>query len=195
MKGKSSVFLISIRSLKVKLILIFLLLLTATLVFIRKFGNIDSTATSKICGKYSISAKDNNERINFLNQFNLKVSPEPVEETEINIPSQFNKVYEKYNAIQKENGLDLEKYKGKTCTKYTYKILNYKNEKSEVRANLLILDGKVIGGDICSVDLDGFMHGFTKNESSKTEEKSKNAYSEERTSSVNTQPIRLKNVS
>lgn len=194
MKGKSSVFLISIRSLKVKLILIFLLLLTATLVFIRKFGNIDSTATSKICGKYSISAKDNNERINFLNQFDLKVSPEPIEETEINIPSQFNKVYEKYNAIQKGNGLDLEKYKGKTCTKYTYKILNYNGEKGEVRANLLILDGRVIGGDICSLDLDGFMHGFMKNDNGKTEEKSKNAYSEEKTSAVNTQPIKLKNL-
>ena len=187
-------FLISIRSLKVKLILIFVLLLTATLVFIRKIGNTNSTATSKICGKYSISAKDNNERISFLNQFNLKVLPEPIEEIEINIPSQFNKVYEKYNDIQKENGLDLEKYKGKSCTKYTYKVLNYKNEKIEVRANLLVLDGKVIGGDICSVDLDGFMHGFTKNDNGKNEEKSKNAYSEERTSSVNTQPIRLKNI-
>ena len=187
-------FLISIRSLKVKLILIFLLLLTITLVFIKKVGNTSTTATSKIFGKYSISAKDNSERISFLNQFNLKVSPEPVEETEINIPSQFNKVYEKYNAIQKENGLDLEKYKGKTCTKYTYKVLNYKGKEGEVRANILILDGKVIGGDICSVELDGFMHGFIKNESGKTEEKSKNAYSEERTSSVNTQPVRLKNI-
>ena len=187
-------FLISIRSLKVKLILIFVLLLTVALIFIRKVGNTNSTATSKICGKYSISAKDNNERINFLNQFNLKVLPEPIEEIEINIPSQFNKVYEKYNSIQKENGLDLEKYKGKSCTKYTYKILNYKNEKSEVRANLLVLDGKVIGGDICSVDLGGFMHGFMKNDNGKNEEKSKNAYSEERTSPVNTQPIKLKNI-
>lgn len=27
-------------------------------------------------------------------------------------------------------------------------------------ANLLVLDGRVIGGDICSVELNGFIHGF-----------------------------------
>lgn len=29
-----------------------------------------------------------------------------------------------------------------------------------MRANLLILDGRVIGGDISSTELGGFMHGF-----------------------------------
>ena len=31
---------------------------------------------------------------------------------------------------------------------------------SGVVANLLVLDGRVIGGDICSVELNGFIHGF-----------------------------------
>ena len=31
-----------------------------------------------------------------------------------------------------------------------------------IHATLLIYDGQVIGGDICSTQLDGFMHGFVK---------------------------------
>ena len=31
-----------------------------------------------------------------------------------------------------------------------------------IRANLLVYDGVVIGGDVCSVALDGFMHGFER---------------------------------
>ncbi|MBR6748707.1 MAG: hypothetical protein IKM07_07185, partial [Clostridia bacterium] len=37
---------------------------------------------------------------------------------------------------------------------------NYPGGLSDVAANLLILDGEVIGGDISSTLLDGFMHGF-----------------------------------
>ena len=176
-------FLVFARSSKFKVLAVIFLLLTACCsIFIVKNIKNTSTAVSKNCGKYKILAADNESRIKFLEQFNLKVEPEPIEEIEISIPYQFNKVYEKYNDIQKENGLDLEKYKGKICTKYTYKVLNYKNAKSEVRANLLIFDGKVIAGDICSLELDGFMHGFTKNEEN---DKSNVTYNMNKTSAVN----------
>ena len=33
--------------------------------------------------------------------------------------------------------------------------------EDEVTANILVYENKIIGGDICSVNLDGFMHGFT----------------------------------
>ena len=31
-----------------------------------------------------------------------------------------------------------------------------------IKINILICDNVVIGGDVCSVKLDGFMHGFLK---------------------------------
>ena len=56
---------------------------------------------------------------------------------------------------------------GKGCTvkKWTYILTDYPGyeEKDCIRMNLLVYKGKVIGGDICSVELDGFMTGLQKN--------------------------------
>ncbi len=53
-------------------------------------------------------------------------------------------------------------YKGKECDIYTYKITNYKDheDKGDVVCNLMICDNKLIGGDVCSTQLDGFMQGL-----------------------------------
>lgn len=111
-------------------------------------------------GKYNLCVKNNNERLEFLSQFGWEVLSEPTEITTITIPAKFNSTYDKYNDIQKEQGLDLKKYQEKSCTRYTYQILNYKDSSQGVRANLLVFDNKVIGGDISSMTLNGFIHGF-----------------------------------
>ena len=51
-------------------------------------------------------------------------------------------------------------YAGKTCRQWIYRVLNYPKSGEEVRAILLVYDGLVIGGDISSVKLNGFMTGF-----------------------------------
>jgi len=111
--------------------------------------------------KYT-SVSTNEDRINFLRQFGWEVEKEPVEVEEVIIPKEFDDVYIKYNEIQLENGLDLSKYKSKRVKRWTYIVKNYPNTDETVRANLLIYNSKVIGGDISSVRLDGFMHGFRK---------------------------------
>lgn len=111
-------------------------------------------------GKYNLCVKDNDDRMNFLAQFGWEASSEPTEVTTVTIPAEFNSTYEKYNDIQRNQGLDLTKYQEKTCTQYTYQILNYKDSPQGVRANILVLNDKVIGGDISSVLLNGFIHGF-----------------------------------
>ena len=45
--------------------------------------------------------------------------------------------------------------------KWTYEITNYPDAKSKVYANMLVLNGKVVGGDVSSAEKDGFMHGFS----------------------------------
>lgn len=80
---------------------------------------------------------------------------------EIQIPYDFDEVYEKYNEIQLSQGFDLSKYKGKRVMKYTYDVLNYPNE-TEVSLNLLVYKNKLIAGDVCSKKQDGFMHGLEK---------------------------------
>lgn len=109
----------------------------------------------------------NAQRVAFLGQFGWEVSDEAVQIVDIRIPAEFSDVYEKYNKIQKKQGFDLKKYKEKTVRRYTYEVKNYKDEPDFINANLLIYNDKIIGGDICSVKLDGFMHGLNENSDSK----------------------------
>lgn len=135
--------------------------LAVLLVLIFRFavcGFQKTTAQSDTMGTYSLLASDNEGCIDFLNQFEISADNEPIEVSKVRIPSVFNDVYEKYNELQKKQGLDLEDYKGKECEKRTYKVNNYGEDN--VNANLLIYNGKVIGGDICSTQLDGFMKTF-----------------------------------
>lgn len=107
------------------------------------------------------NVSSNEDRIEFLKKYGWEVESEPREIAEVDIPANFDAVYEKYNQLQIGEGLDLEKYKGKSVKRYTYLVSNYDYEGT-VLANLLIYKDRVIGGDICSARLDGFVHGFTK---------------------------------
>jgi hypothetical protein len=62
--------------------------------------------------------------------------------------------------IQKKQKLNLEKYKGKTAKRYTYVITNYPDTTETVYLNLIIYKNKVIAGDVCSADVNGFIHGI-----------------------------------
>ena len=74
------------------------------------------------------------------------------------IPEKLDDVYKRYNKIQKLSGFDLEKYRGKAVKRYTFRVLNFPDHpKEEVFVNILVYDGKLIGGDCMTVALDGFM--------------------------------------
>ncbi len=108
-------------------------------------------------------AKTNEDRIEFLRKFGWEVEETPREEVNVTIPNEFDSVFVGYNELQKLQGLDLSRYKRKTVTRYTYTVTNYPDYDGTVYANLLIYRGKVIGGDICTENADGFIHGFSKN--------------------------------
>jgi len=130
--------------------------------FMKCLGNIHSAQTST---DISLSASDEEEILKFISHYGWEVDEEPVEVREVVIPEIFDEVYSNYNAIQINQGFDLEKYAGQRVKRWTYVIRNYPDTMPEddyIRLNLLISDGKIIGGDVCSVKLDGFMHGFIK---------------------------------
>lgn len=108
--------------------------------------------------------KTGEQRVAFLGSFGWEAQPEEAEILEVLIPKEFDDVLDNYNAIQKAQGCDLRKYAGKRCKRYSYIITNYPGQSENVRANILIYKDKVIGGDICSLELDGFMHGFAGGE-------------------------------
>lgn len=155
-------FIFSIKTSKRKLIMHLAVVIALIIILGIFFATLNASDKEAVCpmGKYNLCAKDNDGRIEFLSQFGWTVANEPTEITTVTIPSEFNSTYEKYNDIQREQGLDLSKYQEKTCTRYTYQVLNYKDAAQGVRANLLVLNDKVIGGDISSVALNGFIHGF-----------------------------------
>lgn len=156
-----SMFVFSFRSVKAKLIVV-LVLLVMLGVGIAILAKEDTKSVEKSNGVV-LKANNSKERIAFLSQFGWEVVEDPIEVCEVIIPAEFDETYKKYNEIQKAQNLDLEKYKGVRAKRWTYEIKNYPGyaaSQSPIRANLLVYEGNVIGGDICSVELDGFMQGF-----------------------------------
>lgn len=103
----------------------------------------------------------NEDRVSFLKGFGYTVDETPVEVEKVVVPETFDSVYERYNDIQRAQGLNLKRFCGKAVTRYTYKITNYEGaEDKNVLANILVYNNKIVGGDVCSVDGEGFIHGF-----------------------------------
>ena len=100
--------------------------------------------------------------VNFLSQFGWTVDGATAQSAKVTIPDEFDKVFAAYNEIQKSQGLDLSKFKKKELTRYTVEVTNYKDYEGTVYANVLVYRNKVVGGDICSADVAGFVHGFEK---------------------------------
>ena len=157
-------FVYSIRSATIKFIcaIVLSVAILITLVALIPTYADDAEPTSSI--SYS-KIYENSDRINFISQFGWEVKETPVEEVEVTVPESFDKVYLGYNEMQKEQGLNLSKYKGKTVTRYTYEVTNYPDYDGTVYISLLVYKDKVIGGDVCSADVNGFVHGFEAPES------------------------------
>lgn len=160
-------FVYSIKAQSIKLFLSITLsvlsVITIMMIFpISNYDKDESMVVSKsIEEKNFKNIETSEDRINFLKQYGWDVEPNPRDIQQVTIPIKFDSLYEKYNNLQLKEGLDLEKYKGKTVKKYTYLVSNYEYD-GIVYANLLIYKNRVIGGDICSAISDGFMHGFSK---------------------------------
>ena len=156
-------FVVSIKSDKLKKILvtavIFLLTVIGGLVYVSK----QEVLPASTIGSINMKATDNAERVAFFAQFGLEAAEEPLEVKEIVIPAEFDENYNKYNEIQKNQGLDLEPFKGVRVKYWSYEILNYpgfENSDGRIRGNLIIYNGIIVGGDISDIALDGFMHTF-----------------------------------
>ncbi len=112
--------------------------------------------------------KETSDVAAFLKNFGWETSSEPCEMEDVMIPTEFNDVYTQYNEMQKQQGFNLEEYRGECAKRIAYEVTNYPGQEENVRANVLVYDGKVIGGDICSIESDGFIQGFERAEEQDT---------------------------
>lgn len=113
-----------------------------------------------------IPGATNEERLSYIESFGWDAGIIHTEAHEVRIPSTFDEAYEQYNALQKEQGFDLRKYRACSVKKYTYNITNYEGADPAVPivANLLVLDGEIIGADISSAEANGFVTVLANNE-------------------------------
>ncbi len=138
-----------------------LTLMITLIVFIPTYGNGTDTTVAKTDVTYNYDkVKTASDVTTFLKQFGWDTEEEPIECGSVTIPSEFDKIFASYNEIQKAQGLNLTKYRSKEVTRYTFAVTNYPNYDGTVYANVLVYRNKVIGGDICSADPTGFIHGL-----------------------------------
>lgn len=137
--------------------------LIAVIAIVPTYANSDGIAAVGTEVSYNYEKiKSNEDRINFLKQFGWEVDAEPTKEEQVIIPKEFDKIFAEYNEIQRRQGLDLSAFKKKAVMRYTYLVKNYPSYEGEVYVNLLIYRNTVIGGDVCSADVNGFVHGFER---------------------------------
>ena len=104
--------------------------------------------------------KTNEDRVAYLESYGWAVSAEPISVEELIIPEEFDETYTQYLALQEGQGFDLTDYRGKRVKRYTYEVTNYPTGEAGVQAGLLIFRNTVIGGDVLSAQLGGFIHGL-----------------------------------
>lgn len=101
--------------------------------------------------KYSTVVTDINDMKKLADTFGIEVEKEPFKTEKIIIPVKFNEVYNRYNKLQNDIGLDLTEYKGEKCIKYSF------NTKDDKILTLIIYNERFIGGDLSEKEFDGKM--------------------------------------
>lgn len=152
-------FIYSVRSSTVK----FFILVAVTLAILITLVNIRDTDTVyasvgdikvNLGGMYK-----NEDRVAFIEGLGVEVDDEPTTEESFTSPDSFDRIISGYNEIQKSQGLDLTKYKGKRITHYAYRVTNYDYD-GIVYVNLLVYKNRIVGCDISSADGEGFVRAL-----------------------------------
>lgn len=154
-------FVYSVKTSKAKMAALLVALAAAVIALVMIIGRGEKPAATDDSA-VNYRAESAAERTAFLSQFGWKISEDPVEVSEVIIPENFDDGYTEYAAMNKAQGLDLEPFKGVRAKRWTYTVLNYPGleNSGSVQANLLVYDGRVIGGDVCSLEQGGFIAGF-----------------------------------
>ncbi len=104
------------------------------------------------------SSDQNTVNLRFLSSYGIDVDSHPIESEVVKIPEVFDEIYEGYNLVQLESGLDLRPYRGKRAVRYSYKLLNpLQDMPADVRVTVICVNRRPVAGDIVSVSVSGFI--------------------------------------
>ena len=108
-------------------------------------------------GSPEAPAATNEERVLFIQSRGIEVEAAPISQMEVRIPPEFDAIYVGYNQIQQAQGFNLEKYRGQQVTKYSYAVKAPQGQEPDAVASLLVYQGRIVGADLCSRELGGFL--------------------------------------
>lgn len=116
------------------------------LIILMSSGNTapSDSATCDEIGKFSLVARTVGGECGFIKQFGYDVNADSRKCETVIIPNEFNEIYDEYNNLQKQIGLNLEAYKGREAQKIVYEI----NNSQEKYAVILTQNGRVIGAHL-----------------------------------------------
>ena len=106
----------------------------------------------------NVSSSDGRQK--YLNQLGWEIDVKSEERHTVLLPKEFEGIMAEYAQMQTEQGYEFASYAGLECKQYTYIVTNYSDSDSTVYATIYIKSGHVIGGDIHSAAIDGFMHAL-----------------------------------
>ena len=128
----------------------------------------ESSAAGSSPAAQSTAVRNEKTRVAYLSGNGWQVESPPESEGAVVIPRTFSSVFEEYNELQKQQGFDLSQYCGMEVTMYTYRVTNPEYAGDHVLAVLYVLNNRVIGGDVHSTAMDGFMTGVVREASKPT---------------------------
>ena len=99
----------------------------------------------------TIKLSTNAQRVGYIKSLGATLANDEFSQKDVVIPEEFGNVYNNYNVLQKQAGFDLNGYRGKEVSVYTYRLIDGKC------VNLMIYKNKLIGGDIADVNVTGSM--------------------------------------
>ena len=123
-------------------------------------GSPDSEETELAVSYGGIKTEE--DRRAFIEAQGYQLAEGTVESVTFSVPKDFDRIISGYNEIQKKQGLDLGRYKGKRVTRYTYRVTNYEGYDGTVYANIVVYRRKIIACDISSADPSGFVLPLVK---------------------------------
>lgn len=99
-------------------------------------------------------------REKYLRSLSWEVNMSSETAQDIILPRSFDGVMKEYARMQLDQGYSFSDCGGLDCTLYTYELLNYPEHEGTVYLCLYVRGSRVIGGDIHSAEIGGFMHGL-----------------------------------
>lgn len=111
------------------------------------------------CGNPAAEERGMNSEVDrqwYLEKMGRHAAEQPLSIQEIVLPEVFPPVLEEYNRLQLQQGFDLKKYAGREITVYTYE-LSGKSTGPLLFASLYQYKGRIVGGDVHSAALNGYI--------------------------------------